>query len=99
MRRTDQLAVLRANVERVDDAIIELLAQRLELACAIEEEKRKTDANILCVHREHSELLRLEEVSRTLNLNPHFVTAVFYLLIRESAAAQLQQRQNVAAQR
>lgn len=81
------------NLQKIDKQIIFLLSKRMQICRKIAEYKQKNNKPIL---RPKIEKQRLEQVrawARQQNINPDFAAAVFYFVIREACAVQIQEIQ------
>ena len=90
---SSQLGDLRLKVESIDGQLVDLVAQRFEVAREIEAAKRENDQHIICQRREAEELAVLCDRAIDLGVDPDFVISFFHLIIGESIKAQLAQRE------
>ncbi|MEN8191681.1 MAG: bifunctional 3-deoxy-7-phosphoheptulonate synthase/chorismate mutase [Bacteroidota bacterium] len=79
---------LRELINNVDSNIIELLAERRKLSKGIIREKDDTDHPIRDQKREEELLKRIIKIGRKQNVDPHFLTKVFYEIIEDSIRIQ-----------
>lgn len=86
---SDALAHLRAEIERVDTAIIALLAERVSLARAVGESKRAAGMQTLDHAREAAVVRRAVELGRDAGLDEEEVRSVFWRVIGMSRRAQM----------
>ncbi len=85
----DELTVLREAIERVDDALITLLAERQTLAKRVGETKRAAGLAVVDPAREASVVRRAAERARSTGLPPDAVRELFRRLIALSREQQL----------
>ena len=84
----DDLARLRAEIERVDRAILELIAERVRLARAVGDAKRAAGVPTLDPAREAAVIRRASAQARELGLADEAVREVFWHIIGLSRRAQ-----------
>ena len=87
------LKKLGTHLERIDQDIITLLAERMEVSKQVEEYK-SAQIPILRIQIENERLKKIEEWAKKKNLNPSFAQAIFYLIIAESCRVQIDQLQS-----
>jgi monofunctional chorismate mutase len=83
------LARTRAEIERVDRSLIELIARRMELARSVGNAKRAAGLPALDPAREAAVIRRASEIARELGAPEEDVRYVFWHLIGMSRRAQL----------
>ena len=86
--RADLLRI-RGEIERVDRALIELIAQRMELGRAVGAAKRAAGLPALDPAREAAVIRRASEIAREMNAPEEDVRYIFWQLIGMSRRAQL----------
>jgi chorismate mutase len=86
---SDPLTVLRADIERVDAAIIALLAERVRLAREVGDAKRAAGLRTLDHAREAAVVRRAVELGRDAGLDEEEVRSVFWRVIGMSRRAQM----------
>lgn len=84
----DALVHLRAEVDRCDERLLDLLAYRRDLSLRIASVKRERGLNILDTRREAAVVRRSGELARSRDLDAEDVRAVFWRLIEISRRAQ-----------
>jgi len=85
----DELRVLREAIERVDDALIGLLAERQSLARRVGETKRAAGLAVVDPGREAGVVRRAAERARCAGLPPDAVRELFRRMIALSREQQL----------
>jgi chorismate mutase len=89
---TRRLAALRQEIERVDRALVGLIAERVRLARAVGEAKRAAGLPTLDPAREASIVRRAGLLAREVGLAEEDVRSVFWTLIGLSRRAQVEER-------
>ena len=79
---------LRHEISDVDSDLLNLLAKRRELAVAVGNYKLQTQRPVRDVTREKQLLERLIAQGKTLNLDSHYITRLFQLVIEDSVLIQ-----------
>ena len=79
---------LRESINSVDGKIIELLAERRKLSKNIIHEKDDSHSPIRDQQREEELLRRIIKLGKEQNVDPHFLTKVFYEIIEDSIRIQ-----------
>jgi chorismate mutase/prephenate dehydratase len=79
---------LRDSINNVDGKIIELLARRRKLSKDIIHEKDDSKSPIRDQQREEELLRRIIKIGKEQNVDPHFLTKVFYEIIEDSIRIQ-----------
>lgn len=79
---------LRDSINNVDGKIIELLAERRNLSKNIIHEKDDSKSPIRDQQREEELLRRIIKLGKEQNVDPHFLTKVFYEIIEDSIRIQ-----------
>lgn len=87
---------IRANVTRIDNEILSLLAERRQLSLEVAKSKIQTAKPVRDQTREHALLLRLIETGRELNLDAQYVTQIFHAIIEDSVLFQQAYLQTLA---
>ncbi len=92
--RNDELDLqkLGTHLEKIDQHIITLLAERMEVSKQVAEYK-SAQMPILRIQIENERLKKIEEWAKKKNLNPSFAQAIFYIIIAESCRVQINQLQ------
>jgi chorismate mutase len=85
---TVELEAIRAEIERVDEAIVFLIHQRLRLARRVGELKRTVGMGVLDPSREAAVVRRAGALARERGLDDEAVRDVFWRLIEMARAAQ-----------
>jgi chorismate mutase len=85
---TIELAAIRAEIERVDEAIVFLIDERLRLARRVGELKRTAGLRVLDPSREAAVVRRAGTLARDRGLDDEAVREVFWRLIEMARAAQ-----------
>ena len=85
------LEVLRGEIERVDRALIALIAERVRLARRVGAEKRAAGLPTLDPAREAGVVRRAGEIAREAGLDDEDVRYVFWHLIGLSRRAQMEE--------
>lgn len=86
---------LGAQLGKIDQQMITLLAERMELSKKVAECKG-AQMPILRIQIENGRLEKIKKWAKKNNLNPTFAQAVFYLIIAESCRVQIGQLQSKA---
>jgi chorismate mutase len=79
-----QLDLLRAKIDRIDDSLVELLAQRMNISEEIGLYKKQNKVTILQLQRWQEILERNLKSGKTLNLSEKFITSMYYSIHEES---------------
>ena len=87
-----KLHALRVKVDKVDSAMLKLLAERLSLAEEIAKVKRAEGIPVVDEGREEALLKRLKEKGAKLGLKPAEVELIFQILILLSVRRQVSGR-------
>ena len=85
---TVELEAVRAEIERVDEAIVFLIDERLRLARRVGELKRSAGMRVLDPGREAAVVRRAGALARERGLDDEAVRDVFWRLIEMSRSAQ-----------
>jgi chorismate mutase len=85
---TVELAAMRAEIERVDEAIVFLIDERLRLARRVGELKRTAGLRVLDPSREAAVVRRAGALARDRGLDDEAVREVFWRLIEMARSAQ-----------
>src|SRR5262245_13749166 len=83
-----ELGLLRAEIERIDDALVQLIAERCRVASSVGHAKRRGGLPLFDPAREAAVVRRASTLARELALEPETVRQLFWLLIRLSRYAQ-----------
>ena len=89
---TDDVAGLRREIEALDRTLLEIVADRVQLARRIGQSKRGRDAATLDPGREAAVIRRAVETGRQLDLPEEPVRQLFWTLVGLCRAAQLEER-------
>jgi len=79
-----QLDLLRAKIDRIDDSLVELLAQRMNISEEIGLYKKQNKVTILQLQRWQEILERNLKSGNTLNLSEKFITSLYHSIHEES---------------
>jgi len=79
---------LRELINNVDSKIIELLSERRKLSKEVIREKDDKNSPIRDQNREEELLKRIIKLGKEKNVDPHFLTKVFYEIIKDSVRIQ-----------
>jgi chorismate mutase len=85
---TVELGTVRAEIERVDEAIVFLIAERLRLARRVGDLKRSAGLRVLDPGREAAVVRRAGALARDRGLDDEAVREVFWRLIEMARTAQ-----------
>lgn len=88
----DNVTVLRRRIEALDRAILQAVADRVELARRIGDSKRSREAATLDPGREAAVIRRAVQTGRELGLPEEPVRQLFWTLVGLCRAAQLEER-------
>ena len=88
----DDVTVLRRRIEALDRALLEAVADRVELARRIGDTKRSREAATLDPGREAAVIRRAVQTGRELGLPEEPVRQLFWTLVGLCRAAQLEER-------
>jgi chorismate mutase len=94
---TVELEAIRAEIERVDEAIVFLIDERLRLARRVGELKRTVGMSVLDPTREAAVVRRAGALARERGLDDEAVRDVFWRLIEMSRSAQSQAADGAAS--
>ena len=86
-----ELGSLRAEIVRIDDALVQLIAERCRIASTFGQAKERSDLPLFDPAREAAVVRRAATRARELALEPETVRQLFWLLIRLSRHAQQKQ--------
>ncbi len=86
--KADLLAPIRAQINQVDQQVLELLAERRQLTNQVAETKIKTAKPIRDQHREQQLLVKLIKQGQQLGLDAHYITQLFHVIIEDSVLNQ-----------
>jgi chorismate mutase len=85
---TDKLAELRKQIDKIDDQMIQKLAERMALVEKIGEYKRDNKVTILQVNRWDEIMQKRSAIAKVLKLDPHFTEKFLELVHGESIRKQ-----------
>lgn len=83
-----ELTEVRKQIQHTDQELLQLLAKRRKLALAVAEAKISQNKPIRDQQREEELLLRLIESGKALELDAHYVTRLFHVIIEDSVLQQ-----------
>ncbi|MCC5826587.1 chorismate mutase [Alkalimonas sp.] len=83
-----ELTEVRQQIQHTDQELLQLLAKRRKLALAVAEAKISQNKPIRDQQREEELLLRLIESGKALELDAHYVTRLFHVIIEDSVLQQ-----------
>lgn len=83
-----ELTEVRQQIQQTDQELLQLLAKRRKLALAVAEAKISQNKPIRDQQREEELLLRLIESGKTMELDAHYVTRLFHVIIEDSVLQQ-----------
>lgn len=89
---TASLSALRSQIDAVDRQLLELLAKRAELACAISAAKQILHRPVRDETREQAALLERTKWASQLGLDQRFVDELFHAIMLWSRAVQEESR-------
>ena len=75
---------VRTDIDRINDRIVELLAERMKLAEIVVEEKRKTGLPIVNKEREEKIIRSVREKARTYDIDEDYIEEIFRSIIRHT---------------
>lgn len=84
-----ELARLRHEIMRIDDALVQALAERVRLACAAAEFKREAGLPTLDPAREAAVVRRAADAARDQDLSADAVRGIFWQIIALCRGAQV----------
>ncbi|WP_305837510.1 prephenate dehydratase [Photobacterium leiognathi] len=87
---------IRKNVSRIDNALLELLAERRTLSLEVAKSKISTAKPVRDQAREQELLLKLIETGKQHQLDPQYVTQIFHTIIEDSVLFQQAYLQKLA---
>lgn len=79
---------IRKNVSRIDNELLQLLAERRQLSLEVAKSKIETAKPVRDLTREQALLLRLVDAGNALQLDPQYVTQIFHTIIEDSVLYQ-----------
>lgn len=79
----DELLALRTEIDRIDEEILDLLAQRFGVTAKVGELKARSKLDSVDPTREQQKLDRLRKLSEARNLNSEFILDLFQTLFDE----------------
>ncbi|HUH13765.1 MAG TPA: chorismate mutase [Longimicrobiales bacterium] len=85
---TERLQSLRARIAAADEALVEILAERLALARAIGAVKRELDLPVLDPAREAEVVRRAAERAREQGVDPELVRDIVWRIMAQARGAQ-----------
>ncbi|WP_278400605.1 bifunctional chorismate mutase/prephenate dehydratase [Hafnia paralvei] len=88
MTTDNPLLAIREQISTVDSKLLALLSERRELAAAVARAKQKSHRPIRDKERERELLNSLTEQGKALNLDSHYITRLFQLIIEDSVLTQ-----------
>ena len=80
----NQLETLRSKIDRIDDSIVELLAQRMNISEEIGVYKKQNKVTILQVQRWQEILERTLKSGKAMNLSEKFISTLYHSIHEES---------------
>lgn len=83
-----ELNEVREHIQQTDQQLLELLSKRRKLALAVADAKLNQNKAIRDQKREEQLLLRLIEAGKPLELDAHYVTRLFHVIIEDSVLQQ-----------
>ncbi|MEX2285006.1 MAG: chorismate mutase [Gemmatimonadota bacterium] len=89
--KTEDLGPLRAEIEHIDHALVELIAERCRIARAVGRTKHRLGEPVLDSAREAVVIRRAAAHARELAVETETVREMFWLLIRLSRQVQLEE--------
>lgn len=78
-----ELALLRQEIDGIDDQIVELISKRFEITRDIGRLKAKNSTPAIDKDRESRMISRLVEIALSLSLNPDLVASIFRSILAE----------------
>ena len=84
----DKLQQLRQQIERLDEKIIAVVAQRLDCAKKVGEYKKIHNLSIFNSEVEDNKMKLADDLARKNGLDANFVRSLLYLIINESCKEQ-----------
>lgn len=94
MNITPSLEHLRSNISQIDQELLKLLARRHNMAIAVGKYKQTTLRPVRDIQREKQLIEILVQEGKNLNLDSHFITRLFQLIIEDSVSTQQTLLQN-----
>ena len=88
MSETNPLLALRDKISALDVKLLALLAERRLLAVEVGKAKLATHRPVRDIDRERDLLERLIALGKTHNLDAHYITRLFQLIIEDSVLTQ-----------
>jgi len=79
----DELLALRAEIDRIDDEILDLLAQRFEVTAKVGELKARSKLDSVDPAREQEKLERIRALARSKSLNSEFILDLYQTIFDE----------------
>lgn len=79
----DELLTLRQEIDRIDDALVELLAERFGVTAKVGEIKARSSLDSVDPAREQEKLERLKALAEAKGLNSEFILDLFQTLFDE----------------
>ena len=89
----DALSDYRLHIDTIDSRIIELLAERMDVARAIGDYKRKHDMAVVQHDRYNELLLAAEAKAEAMSISKQFIHQIFSAIHEESVRQQLEVRE------
>lgn len=86
---------LRAEIERIDRVLIDLIAERVQVACAIGAAKREAGVPTIDTAREAAIIRRSADLARDAGISEEDVRDIFWRLVALSRRAQLDSNSRV----
>jgi len=79
----DELLALRAEIDRIDDEILDLLAQRFEVTAKVGELKARSKLDSVDPAREQEKLERIRALAQSKSLNSEFILDLYQTIFDE----------------
>jgi len=79
----DELLTLRQEIDRIDDALVDLLSERFKVTARVGELKARNSLDSVDPVREQEKLERLRALAEELGLNTDFVLDLFQTIFSE----------------
>ena len=79
----DELLALRADIDRIDDALMNLLAERFKVTARVGELKARNNLDSVDPVREQEKLERLRSLAEAKSLNAEFILDMYQTIFDE----------------
>lgn len=83
---TKELADLRAEIDKVDEELVELLSRRFRITAEVAKLKATQNMQAIDVDREAQQIQRLNDLALRYGVNPELVAHIFRIIVSDVVA-------------